>query len=190
MALRGRASIVSTAASRWILPSCAFAHCSNCSALSSTPFFATTKRHRGLAPSRRRHADHGNLGDVGLLADHRLEIARVDVETARDDHVLFAVQQREKAVFVEAAHVTRAKEALAGLIEPFGFRRSGRLPVITGHHRARMADHLADFAARHLAIRIVDQADVVSGGGAADGMQFVRMLVGKKDGRPPPSVIP
>ena len=61
----------------------------------------------------RRHADHRGIGHRRMAAQHRLEIARVDVEAAGDDHVLLAVEQRQKAIVVEAADVAGADEALA-----------------------------------------------------------------------------
>ena len=69
---------------------------------------------RRLAPALGGHAGDRRVGDGGMLAQHRLEVARVEVEAAADDHVLAAVEQGEEAVVVEAADVAGADEALAG----------------------------------------------------------------------------
>ena len=82
------------------------------------------------------------LGHGWVVAQRGLEVGGVDVEAARNDHVLLAVEQREEAVGVEAADVAGADEALAGRVAPLGFRRFLRLPVIPGHHHAGVADLL------------------------------------------------
>ena len=81
-----------------------------------------------------------------MAAQHRFEIARIDVEAAADDHVLLAIEERQKAVGVEAADVAGADEALAGGLEPLGLARLGGLAVIAGHHPARAADDFAGLA--------------------------------------------
>src|SRR6478735_10364393 len=91
-------------------------------------------RCRRLAPALGRNAGDRRLRDVGMPAQHRFEIARVQVEATADDHVLAAIDKREEAVVVEAADVARADEPLAGGIEPFGLGGLGRLAVVAGHH--------------------------------------------------------
>src|SRR4051794_16290777 len=45
------------------------------------------------------------LDDVGVLVDHLLDLARVDVEPAADDHLLLAVGDEEVALVVDAREV-------------------------------------------------------------------------------------
>src|ERR1700722_17537618 len=60
------------------------------------------ERHDGgdlFAERLVRHADDRGLGDRGVLVQHLLDLPRVDVVTAADDHVLLAVHDEEEAVF-------------------------------------------------------------------------------------------
>src|SRR5690349_12563411 len=118
-------------------------------------------RRRRLAPALGGNAGDRRVGDRGMLAEHRLEVARVEVEAAADDHVLAAIDEREKAVVVEAADVAGADEALAGGVEPLGLGGALGLAVVAGHHPCRMADDLAGIALRQLAALLVDQADEI-----------------------------
>ena len=70
----------------------------------------TPPASRPSARTARRRPPHRR---PRVLAQHRLEVARVEVEAAADDHVLAPIDQREEAVFVEAADVAGADEALA-----------------------------------------------------------------------------
>src|SRR3546814_7930193 len=51
-----------------------------------------------LAPAIRRHADNRGLDHIGLLLQFGLEIAWIDIESARDDHVLGAARSEERRV--------------------------------------------------------------------------------------------
>ena len=105
---------------RWVLPSRSLAQARTASASMRATFARDDPRRRRLAPALGGHAGDRRLGDVGVLAQHRLEVARVEVEAAADDHVLAAIDEREEAVVVEAADVAGADEPLARGIEPLG----------------------------------------------------------------------
>ena len=61
------------------------------------------------------------LHDVGVLVEHLLDLARVDVEAAADDHLLLAVDDEEIAVVVDPGQI-------AGVKPPVGIDRlCGRL---------------------------------------------------------------
>ena len=106
---------------------------------------------------------------------YRLEIARIDVEAAGDDHVLLAIDENEKAVVVKAADVAGADEAQAVRVVPFGIARKVGPVAVAGHHAVRMSDDLAGAARGNLVTGFVDQANIVSGRRLADRMQLVRM---------------
>src|SRR6185369_14911281 len=108
-------------------------------------------RRRRLAPAFGGNAGDRGFDDGGMLAQHRFEVARVEVEAAADDHVLAPIDEREKPVVVEAADVAGADEALAGRVEPLGFGGPLGLAVVAGHHPCRMTDDLAGRALRQLA---------------------------------------
>src|SRR5712691_9531308 len=88
-----------------------------------------------LAPPVVRHADDRDVGDGRMVGQRILDLGRVDVLAARDDHVLHPVGEEEIAVLVEKAGVARPEP-------PVGVERPGRLvrlaPVaLEVLHRAR-----------------------------------------------------
>ena len=76
------------------------------------------RRHL-LAPARVRRADDRDVGDVGVRAQHRLDLGRRHVLAAGDDEVLHAPGDEEVAVGVAAAEVAGVEPAVAD-------RRRGR----------------------------------------------------------------
>src|SRR6476646_9011199 len=64
-----------------------------------------------LAPLLVRHTDDGDLGNAWVRADDVLDLAREDVEPARDDHVLLAVDDGEEGVGILAGDVTGVQPA-------------------------------------------------------------------------------
>ena len=65
------------------------------------------------APVGVRPADDRGFDEVGVAQQHLLDLARIDVAAARYDHVLGAVAQRQKPVFVDAAEVAGVEPAAA-----------------------------------------------------------------------------
>src|SRR3546814_15112993 len=61
-----------------------------------------------LAPAIRRHADNRGLDHIGLLLQFGLEIAWIDIESARDDHVLGAANQFDEPVRIDATDIAHA----------------------------------------------------------------------------------
>ena len=177
IALRGRLSTNATSARRWVLPTLALVQAFSAAASIDGVRPQHHEGHRRLAPFLRRHADHGGFEHVGVLGQHRFDVAGIDVEAAGDDHVLLAVHQREKAVGVEPADVAGAHPAVALGIVPEGLGGLLRLVEIALHHHRRAADDLADLALRHELAVLVDQPDLVLRHRLADGVQLVGMLV-------------
>ena len=98
-----------------------------------------------------RNAEHGRLANRRVLVEHLLDLARIDVVTAADDHVLLAVDDEEVAVLVDLAHVAGVQPAVAD-------RLGGRvlaLPVAL-HHVVAPDHDLADLALRDLVAVVVD----------------------------------
>src|SRR5207245_8329983 len=111
--------------------------------------FAGLHHHDRLdrfAPLVVGHADNGNLGDIGMIADRAFDFGRVDVFAARDDHVLDTVVDIEIAVPVHVAGVAGAQPTLA--VE--GFRGGFRQIPVADHVRAGTRRDLADLARRQL----------------------------------------
>src|SRR5580692_9576222 len=66
-----------------------------------------------LAPFRMRPADHRRLDDIGMAQQNLLDLARIDVAAAADDHVLRPVAQRDEPVRVHAAEIAGMEPAAA-----------------------------------------------------------------------------
>ena len=60
-----------------------------------------------LSPSRIGNAEHFRVANCRVLADNRLDFCRVDIFTARDDHVLDAVENIELSVGVHPTSPAR-----------------------------------------------------------------------------------
>src|SRR5205085_7064158 len=63
------------------------------------------ERHHALSPLVVRLADHGHVAHVRMPRQHVLDLHRVDVLAAADDHVVHAAGHVELAVGVQPAHV-------------------------------------------------------------------------------------
>src|SRR3954447_17209715 len=76
---------------------------------------AVLERDRGadlLAELLVRDADHRRLGHRGMLVEDLLDLARIDVVAAADDHVLLAIDDEEVAVLVDLGHVAGVEPAV------------------------------------------------------------------------------
>lgn len=109
----------------------------------------------GLAAVLVGNTEHDHLVHAWYGIDRLLDHLRIDVEAARDDHVLLAVDQEEIAVGIDIADVAGEEAAVdEGLRGSFGL-----IPVAFGDVRALDAD-LADFARRQHLRGIVQGNDV------------------------------
>ena len=128
---------------------------------------ALAQRDRGahlLAHQLVRHPDHGDLDDVGVGVDDLLDLARVHVHAAAQDHVLLAVDDREVALVVHGREVAGAEPAVGDGLGG----RLGLAPVAL-HHVVAADRDLADLADRHLVAVEVDALHLAAGDGDADG---------------------
>ena len=86
-----------------------------------------------------------------MLVQHLLDLARVDVVAAADDHVFLAVDDEEVAVLVHRGHVAGVEPA--ALHDLLGGVRAAQVAL----HDVVAADHdLADLALRDLVVVVVD----------------------------------
>src|ERR1700677_2435093 len=90
---------------------------------------------RRFAPTIRRCANNGCLAHRRMIPQDGLEIDRIDIDAARDDHILLAPDQREEAVRIHAPDVAGANVAFAVWAVPLGLGRLSGLVVIAFHHR-------------------------------------------------------
>jgi hypothetical protein len=144
--------------------------------------FLTHHHLHGLAGLVVGHADGGAFQHAGHLRDDVLDLVRVHVEAAHQDHVLLAVDDLEVAALVDHADVAGAEEAvgghhLGGLV--------GALPV-AGHHLRAADGDLARRAQGHLVAVVVEQAMLGAGHGQADvaavGRAVHRVAGGRRAG--------
>ena len=81
-----------------------------------------------LAEDGMGHADHGGVGHGGMFEQRRLDLDRVHVFTAADDHVLGPVHDVDETVLVDAGDVS-------GVQPPPGEGRPGGVgPVSVAAH--------------------------------------------------------
>ena len=123
----------------------------------------------GLAPFVVGHADHGDHRDIGMLRQHILDLARKDVEAARDDHVLLAVEDEHVAALVLARDVAGVQPAA---LERFRGRVRS-LPVF-GHHMAGAHADLAGLAGGDFLVVIVEDLDLTGGDRESAGQKQLR----------------
>src|ERR1043165_7797125 len=112
------------------------------------------KGDAGLAPALVRHGHDGGVGDARVRDQLGLDLRRIDVHAAADEHVLGAAGDEEEAVVVAPRQIAGAEEAV--LAEGLA-RRGLVVPVALGD--VRPADpHLADLAVLHVMALSIDDA--------------------------------
>ena len=110
--LRGSDSMKSTVLGALTLPSFALHSAMISSALTVWPLFSSTTALTASPHLRVGHADDGAVLHRGVAPDHLLDLARIDVEAARDDHVLLAVGDVQEAFLVDVADVAGVQPAV------------------------------------------------------------------------------
>src|ERR1051325_3190944 len=78
-----------------------------------------------VRPDRIRHAEDRRLGDFGMGIQHALDLLGRDVLVAALNHVFFAVDEEEKAVFIDIAQIAGMEPAVLD-------RRGGRRGILDG----------------------------------------------------------
>ena len=94
------------------------------------------ERHTDLAQPLVGDADHRGLLNVGVAKQRVLDLGRVGVEAAHDEHVLRPADDAQAAALVDHAEVAGAQPAVGGE------RRGGRLRVVeVASHHGRASQH-------------------------------------------------
>ncbi len=110
-------------------------------------------------------AHHLHVGDLGMAVEEFLDLARIDVLAAADDHVLDPPDDVAVALLVDGADV-------AGVHPAVGVDRLGRplrIVPVAEHHRIAAGAELARLPARDGAALRVDHLDLQVRLHAADG---------------------
>src|SRR6266540_6797521 len=124
-----------------------------------------------FAPFVVRHAEYRYIPDLGMVDELVLDLGRVDVDAAGDDHVDFAIAQVQIAVLVEVADV--ADRRVFAALGPRGLVRV----LVVLQAAASDAVHRADLADwQHVAVLVHDHNLVVAAR-LADRTRFTQPLV-------------
>ncbi len=115
------------------------------------------------------HADHRRLGHGGVAEQGALDLGRVGVEAADDEHVLLAVGDPHVAGVVHDPDVAGVEPAVGvdGLGRGLGVLEVARHHGVAPHH------DLARLAARQLGALGVDDAHLEAGDGAPEVLAMV-----------------
>ncbi len=105
----------------------------------------------GLAAVAVGHADDDGVRDAGHRQQHLLDLGRVDVEPARDDELLLAVDDGEEPVGVHDDDVAGEHVAVVGEHA----RPTSSQPPVAGEDLRARDGELARLARRHLDGRVV-----------------------------------
>src|ERR1700733_1105575 len=93
-----------------------------------------------------------------MAREHRLDLRRIDVLAAGDDHVLQPVLEEHETVFIEIAGVAGVKPSAANSLRGFF------LPLpITAHQALASIENLTDLARRQGGAFGLDEADTAAG---------------------------
>ena len=82
-------------------------------------------RHRHLAPQAIRQSHHRRLGDLRLFREELLDLARINIESAGDDHIAAPSHQRVVAVWRTDREIACAKPS----VRECGARSIGSVPI-------------------------------------------------------------
>ena len=112
------------------------------------------RRHSAFAKPLVRHAEERNFGLSIHHAKHSFYFGAIDVFARGNDHILGAVGNINRAIFVEMAHVAGAQPAIP--------KRGGcglRVVPIAFHHHRAAHFKLADLRQRQCAPIGTDNSD-------------------------------
>ena len=116
-----------------------------------------------------------------MQQENVFEIGGIDVEAARDDHVLLAVGDLQEALLVENADIAGTEIGDAVGVVPEQRLRCGIVVVVAVHDLADASDDLAPGAERQLLAVVVDDLDVLRGIGLPDRVQLVGPFMSAQD---------
>src|SRR5262244_885900 len=121
-----------------------------------------------------RHTDDRDVLDAGIAAEDVLDLARVNVLAAADDHVALAVDQVDETMLVAARHVADAAIAIAAQ----RLRRFNWVVEITVERVRRGRKELANLAVGHfIALRVQYLYGPRAGPLASDRAQMIDLIV-------------
>ena len=130
-----------------------------------------------LAQTLVGQADNGNVADLLVGTEEVLDLDRVEVLSARDDNVLFAVYKIDKTILVHAGHVARQEPAVVGQ-DLIG---SGGILVVALHDTVALDRQLAYLTLLNRVAVLVQNAGLPTVARNADGTHLVDVLHAQVD---------
>ena len=131
-----------------------------------------------LSPVRIGYSEDGGVLDGGMTVQGVLDLGRVDVHAARDDHVPLAVTDVDEALGVHPGHVAHRHPLAAR-----GLRRGRRVAVVLVEHAVVAAhEQLAGRAGRRPAPVVVENGQLDAGRGAAARAGLAQHVLGTQHG--------
>src|SRR5690606_41246191 len=127
----------------------------------------------GLAEVGMGDTDDGAFADPRDFVDKALNLFWVDVIAAGDDEVLGAADDAVIAILIAAGHIAGDKKAIGAEF----FRRFLRHPPVALEDVGPPDPKYADFAVRHHAACVIDDARLVIEG-KADRAGFAKSVIG------------
>src|SRR6202011_2086279 len=122
------------------------------------------ERMHGLAPDAIGHANDGTFGYRRMAVQHVLDLSRIDVVAAGNDHFLFAIDDRVETFLVAARQVTGGGPAFA-----HGLLRCNSIVPIPRHDVVSANDDFAHLAGRDVVTGVVHQPDPYTDGRTSGG---------------------
>ncbi len=108
-----------------------------------------------LTPPFIRHADDRRLGHLRQLVEHVLHLGRVNVLTARDEHILPPVDDVVVAILVAHGHVAGVQPAVFD-----GLSRHLRQAPVAGRHAGTFDQQFATFPGGQVVPGAVNDAHI------------------------------
>ena len=138
-------------------------------------FLDLDHRKSDLTESLFGDADDGNVLDLCVRAEEIFDLNGINVLAARDDDVLFAVNEPDEAVLVLAGHVARVEPAV--LAEYLVGRL--RILIVAFHNAGALDGKLADLARKHRAAALVNDPGLPAVARLADRADLVDVFNAK-----------
>ena len=178
LAFRGRLSRQTTPLTRCCRPTRALVQSSRSAAGALCPGCSTTTAS-GVSPQRSLAIPiTAASATAACSCITALDVDRIDVLSARENHVLFAIDDIEKTLCIDPTDITGTQPLGAGRVDPSRLAIGLVARVITSHHQSSAACDFSGFAGRDLAVVLAEDANV----GAKTGLPTERTLRSRSSG--------
>ncbi len=109
-----------------------------------------------------RNTDHGYIHNFWMFGKNFLDITGKDIDAARDDHVLFPVQDIEVTILIKFSDIPGLQVGSSPLISPYCLRGLFRLLIVSPHQRGAIPHDFPDLSPGKFLPLIVNDANISS----------------------------